>query len=196
MNQAELRRMLRSQRAAIDTPPHVRAAALVEQVLADVVIAGLPRGSWVACYASYRNEPPTQRLLQALNDAGFEVCVPAVHGHTLHWHDVTGEIDDPGAWGVDERGIPRPLTPAVATGAAELMALGVRAIVTPALGLERTGARVGQGGGFYDRLFGHLPRHIDGGPYRLGVTHVGGILPDGTIELQPHDEPVDAAIEA
>ena len=164
--------------------------------MAHPAIAALPPGAFVTCYSSYRDEPPTRLLLQQLCDAGFEVLVPAVHGTNLHWHDVTGEVDDPKAWTRDSYGIPLPTTPEVATSAHELLALGVRVIITPGLGMERAGARIGQGGGFYDRLFAQLPPYSEGGPFRLGVTHVGGVLPDGTIDLLPHDQLVDDVIEA
>lgn len=191
----ELRSQLRAQRAAITTPMEERAHRLADTVMAHPAIVMLEPGAWVTCYSSYRDEPPTKVLLQRLCDAGFEVAVPAVHGENLHWHDVTGEIDDPKAWTRDEYGIPRPTTPEIATSASELMALGIRVVITPGLGMERTGARIGQGGGFYDRFFSHLPRYADGGPFRLGVTHIGGVLPNGTIELAPHDQLVDDVVE-
>lgn len=191
----ELRPRLRAERAAITLPHDERATALADAVLAHPAIAGLKRGDWVTCYSSYRDEPPTRLLLQRLCDAGLEVLVPAVHGSNLHWHDVTGEIDDPKAWTRDSYGIPMPTTPEIATTAHELLALGVRVIITPGLGMERSGARIGQGGGFYDRFFAQLPRHDAGGPYRLGITHLGGVLPDGTIDLLPHDQLVDDVIE-
>lgn len=172
-----------------------RAHRLADEVMAHPAIVMLEPGSWVTCYSSYRDEPPTNVLLQRLCDAGFEVAVPAVHAQNLHWHDVTGEIDDPRAWTRDEYGIPRPTTPEIATSASELMALGVRVVIAPGLGMERSGARIGQGGGFYDRFFAHLPRYVDGGPFRLGITHIGGMLPDGTIELAPHDQLIDDVIE-
>lgn len=167
---------------------------LADAVMAHPAITGLAAGSWVTCYSSYQDEPPTRVLLQRLCDAGFEVLVPAVHGVNLHWHDVTGEVDDPKAWTRDSYGIPMPTTPEVATTAHELLALGVRVIITPGLGMERSGARIGQGGGFYDRFFSQMPRHPEG-PFRLGVTHFGGLLPNGTIDLLPHDQPIDDVIE-
>lgn len=187
--------MLRAQRAAISMSMMEREQLLADCVMAHPVVVMLEPGSWVTCYSSYRDEPPTRLLLQRLCDAGLEVAVPAVHGDNLHWHDVTGEVDDPKAWIRDEYGIPRPTTPAIATSAHELLALGVRVVITPGLGMERSGARIGQGGGYYDRFFGDMPRYSDGGPFRLGITHFGGLLPDGSIELAPHDQLVDDVIE-
>ena len=191
----ELRPRLRADRASITMPRNERAVRLADAVMAHPAIATLARGSWVTCYASYRDEPPTRVLLQRLSDAGLEVLVPAVHGDNLHWHDITGEVDDPRAWTRDSYGIPIPTTPEVATSPDELLALKVAVVITPGLGMERSGARIGQGGGFYDRLFAHLPRFADGGPFRLGVTHIGGLLPDGSIATAAHDEPVDDVIE-
>ena len=195
MTNPELRTRLRAERAAITTPMHERAQRLADSVLAHPAMTSLPAGAWVTCYSSYRDEPPTRVLLQRLSDAGFHVIVPAVRGPHLHWHDITGEVDDPSAWTEDSYGIPCPATPEVATSPAELLALGVRVILTPGLGMEKGGARIGQGGGYYDRFFAEVPRFADGGPYRLGITHLGGLLPDGTIEVRSWDQPVDDVIE-
>ena len=191
----ELRPGLRAQRAGIAVAHDQRSAQLADTVLSHRAISRLEPGDWVTCYSSYRDEPPTRELLRRLCAKGLAVLVPAVHGENLHWHDVTGEVDDPAAWTRDSYGIPRPRTPEVATTAHELLALGVRVIITPGLGMERSGARIGQGGGFYDRFFAQWPRYADGGPFRLGITHFGGILVDGTIDLLPHDEPIDDALE-
>ncbi len=191
----ELRPRLRAERAAISVPHDERARSLADAVMSHPAITATPVGSWLTCYSSYRDEPPTRLLLQRLCDAGFKVLVPAVVGEHLHWHDVTGEVDDPKAWTLDSYGIPRPTTPEIATSPGELLAMGVRVIITPGLGMERSGARIGQGGGYYDRFFEHVPRHAEGGPFRLGITHLGGLLPDGTIELKPHDQLVDDVIE-
>ena len=191
----ELRPILRAQRAAISMDYDERSLRLADAVMAHPIIAATPIGSWVTCYSSYRDEPPTRVLLQRLCDAGYEVLVPAVVGEHLHWHDVTGEVDDPKAWTLDSYGIPRPTTPEIATSPSELLALGVRVIITPGLGMERSGARIGQGGGYYDRFYEHIPRYSAGGPFRLGITHFGGLLPDGTIELKPHDQLIDDVIE-
>lgn len=192
----ELRARLRAERAAVTTPHDARAVALADRVMAHECLRALPHGSWIACYTSYADEPPTRELLRRLCDAGFEVVVPSVHGQNLHWHDVTGEVDDPKVWTRDSLGIPVPHTPEIATSAHELLALGVRVVITPGLGMERSGARIGQGGGYYDRLFAQMPLHRDGGPFRLGLTHPGGLLPDGTIVVAEHDQPLDDVIEA
>ncbi len=194
-NNSALRARLREERAAITTAHDVRSNAIASAVMQHPVVSGLPTGTWISCYTSYRDEPPTRELLRRLSEAGFEVVVPAVHGHNLHWHDITGEVDDPKIWSRDAYGIPVPRTPEIATSAHELLALGVRVIITPGLGMETGGARIGQGGGFYDRLFAQLPRFAEGGPFRLGLTHPGGLLADGTIIMMDHDEPIDDVIE-
>lgn len=191
----ELRTRLRAERAGLRMDHDERSRELAAAVLRHPAIAALTHGDWVTCYSSYRDEPPTRELLRRLCDAGLNVLVPAVHGEHLHWHDVTGEVDDPKAWTRDSYGIPCPTTPEVATSAEEVLAIGVRVIITPGLGMERGGARIGQGGGYYDRFLAHVPRHADGGPFRLGITHVGGVLPDGTIDMREWDQPIDDVIE-
>ena len=183
----ELRATLRAQRAAISMPMVEREQRLADQVMAHPAIVMLEPGAWVTCYSSYRDEPPTRLLLQRLCDAGFEVAVPAVHGENLHWHDVTGEVDDPKAWTRDEYGIPRPTTPEIATSASELLALGVRVVITPGLGMERSGARIGQGGGFYDRTLADVE-----GPIVVALVFEDEMADE--LPTDPHDRGVDVAV--
>lgn len=63
-------------------------------------------------------------------------------------------------------------------------------ILVPALAVGSDGARLGQGGGWYDRTLRHrAPRAL-----LAAVVHDDDVLAPGTIPLDPHDVPVDAVI--
>lgn len=99
----------------------------------------------VACYVSTNVEPPTQAVLEALHDAGKRILLPKL---------------GPGlsrAWGFFEPGTElvrmapgRPPEPQGEAFDNEILA-DVEAMIIPALAISHRGARLGQGGGWYDR---------------------------------------------
>lgn len=63
-----------------------------------------------------------------------------------------------------------------------------QALLVPCVGFGPKGARLGYGGGFYDRTLAALaPR-----PYTVGVGYGHGFIP--WLEPEPHDVPLDAVI--
>ena len=65
----------------------------------------------------------------------------------------------------------------------------VDALLIPALAVDRGGRRLGQGGGWYDRL---LPLRADG--VRVFAMVHDDELVAGPLPTEAHDEPVDAVI--
>ena len=63
-------------------------------------------------------------------------------------------------------------------------------ILVPALAAGLDGARLGQGGGWYDRA---LPHRRSTAPV-VAVVFDDEVLPPGTIPLEPHDAHIDAII--
>ncbi|QOQ38102.1 5-formyltetrahydrofolate cyclo-ligase [Trueperella pecoris] len=99
----------------------------------------------VACYVSVNQEPPTQALLGALHEAGKRILLPKL---------------GPGlsrAWGFFEPGTSlvqmapgRPPEPEGQAFDNDILD-EVEAMIIPALAVSHQGARLGQGGGWYDR---------------------------------------------
>ena len=59
--------------------------------------------------------------------------------------------------------------------------------IVPGLAFAKDGARLGYGGGFYDRFFSAAP-----GAPKIGVAYPFQIVPE--IPLAPHDVPVDSVV--
>lgn len=142
------------------------------RALADVVTAheDLRRAATVTAYVSVGSEPGTGALLETLTTMGKRVILPVVlPGMDLDW----------GTW----RG-PESLVSARYGLLEPVDRLGVEAIATadvvvvPGLAVSRTGDRLGQGGGCYDRALARVP---------VG-TPVVCLLYDGEVGL---DVPVD-----
>ena len=113
------------------------------------------------------------------------MLVPVVvHGsRELAWADA-GEMMP------DSRGIPTPTGARVAGNPQELLGLGLRVVLVPALATDAHGNRLGQGGGYYDRLLAVLPREV----VRIALVGPGELLE--AIPREEHDEPVDRTIVA
>ena len=174
----ELRRRLRSARAA--RPADLQE--LAARQLAGWALAEFA-GGVVAGYASYGSEPGTTSLRAALRATGTTVLLPVIRGEVLAW-----VVDD----GADhprrgERNMPEPAGDIVGVGGAGLLALNCQVVLLPALAVTATGIRLGQGGGFYDRLLADLPRHPPG-PLRVAVVHQDEFLLPGEIPYEPHDQ--------
>ena len=98
-------------------------------------------------------------------------------------------------WGVWEAGqalvMPGrpPAQPAGEALGSEALA-GADLILVPALAGGLDGARLGQGGGWYDRA---LPHRRSTAPV-VAVVFDDEVLPPGTIPLEPHDAHIDAII--
>lgn len=107
----------------------------------------LERGSsCVACYFSLPTEPTTDPLLHLLWAAGIEVLTPRVRGTALEWvRSDSASNYTSGSFGIREvaGGEPVPLA-------------AVDLVIMPAFAVSTTGARLGQGGGFYDRALAQL----------------------------------------
>jgi 5-formyltetrahydrofolate cyclo-ligase len=176
-----LRARIRARREA--RSPEERAAA--SAALATALLRGLAGVRTLAAFAPDPTEPGAGRLPAAFTQLRSRVLLPVVpaEGRELTWAVDTGRLA-PGRFGLLESVGPR-LGP-TAIGAAEV-------VVVPALAVDRTGVRLGRGGGYYDRALVHarpdavlvtvvfddervdrLPREVHDRPVRAVVTPSGG----------------------
>lgn len=188
-----LRRQLRAARAARTAADREQvASALAVRVgtvpeVAALVAAG---GGVVAAYASLGDEPGTGALRSLLALSGVRVLLPVIRDD--------GGLD----WGWDSDdlvprahrlAIPEPVADAaLGTGASGLAAAACTVVLVPALAVGLDGYRLGQGGGYYDRLLADVPAHADGGPLRVAVVHDDEVL--DAVPHDPHDRAVDAVL--
>ena len=165
-----LRRRLRATRRhrLPERDVEAEARALADRVTALVEERTQGRVCRVAAYESHPTEPPTHLLVDRLTAAGYEVVV----GVTLPDLDLDWRV----------------------TGTPTTLGLNAihdaRVIVAPALAVDRTGNRLGQGGGSYDRALAR--RHSDA--LIVVLLHDDELLPADAVPVDAHDIAVDIVV--
>jgi len=177
---ASIRRQ-RQQRAERRLQEH--AAALCEQVLRfePVKVAGC-----VSVYASRPHEPGTLPLIEALHARGVRVLIPLLGDGLQRGWGVYG-----GAADLIERAPGRPPEPSTAFLPAQTLN-DADVVIVPALAVDSSGTRLGQGGGWYDRA---LVDVRDGVPI-IALTFAGEVRDAGLEPLprEAHDVRINGVI--
>jgi len=154
VDKATVRRVALARRAQIDAATRVDAG----ERLAAALLPLLMGARRVAAYVAMSDEPPTAILLAARSDVLLPVLLPG------------GDLD----WRVGER---RATSGVDAIGDCDL-------VLVPAVAVDRTGVRLGRGGGSYDRALSRA----------VGLT-IALLYDDELVDrlpCEPHDRAVDA----
>ncbi|WP_227492699.1 5-formyltetrahydrofolate cyclo-ligase [Brevibacterium sp. CFH 10365] len=132
------------------TSPADAVAAAAWNVIREVPVRSL------LAYAALPGEPDLDPALDRFLAVGGTVYLPVVTkvGEPLMFGKVTGPMAGLKPWG--RWGIREPARDGTLLTAAQLLSptVGLDLIFVPALGFGADGARLGNGGGFYDRTFG------------------------------------------
>ncbi|GAA1860251.1 5-formyltetrahydrofolate cyclo-ligase [Myceligenerans crystallogenes] len=144
----ELRRAIRAARN--NRPAKQRATAA--SAIADVVsaIPEVAEAGVVGLYTSRDTEPGTGELMRQLAGRGARVLLPVLGaGLARDWADYTGTDD------LLVRAPGRPPEPGGPTLGQDALKLA-DVVIAPALAVDSAGVRLGQGGGWYDRVLTHV----------------------------------------
>lgn len=181
LDKAAFRTRVRAARSAAMTDDSFasNAAKLAESAL--TWLKTFDDGKAAVCaYISTGAEPPTTGLLKALAESGRSVYVPVCEpGHQLSW--VLWHEEVPMA-----RSLLAPVLEPVGQRHAFEELGQVAALFIPALAVDLSGTRLGQGGGYYDRFLALRARKV------AAVVYEHEVLPAGRL---PHDD-LDMAIAA
>ncbi|ACZ31827.1 5-formyltetrahydrofolate cyclo-ligase [Xylanimonas cellulosilytica DSM 15894] len=178
----ELRRAIRARRAARTPRQRADAATAFADVLQTV--PEVRDAATVAFYAARSTEPGTHVLLERLAAHGARVLLPVLgSGLARDWAEYAAGEE------MRERAPGRPPEPGgPALGAGAVAEADV--VIVPALAVDTAGRRLGQGGGWYDRVLTLVPD---------GVTTIAMVFPDEVYDAderplptQAHDLPVQA----
>lgn len=177
----EFRSLLRAARQARSPRRRAEAADALEDVVE--TIPALADARCVAVYSARPTEPDTGPLLDALAARGVEVLLPVLGaGLQREWARYAGRHD------LLQRAPGRPPEPSTPSLGADAIA-EADVIVAPALAVDTSGTRLGQGGGWYDRALAHA---------RPGCPVVALVFAEELYDAdvrplprEPHDRTVD-----
>jgi len=173
---ARLRRRLRALRRDL-----ARDRDTASERAAELAPLGLwPAARNVAGYLAAPVEIDPAPLLCRLAAAGARILLPVVtaRGAPLAFREAGARE----SLVADFAGLPAP-PPSAATGVPGLL-------ITPLLAFDRSGGRLGQGGGFYDRTLRDLRRR--GEVFAVGLAFAGQEVDQAP--MGPDDEPLDAVL--
>lgn len=169
-----LRARLREARDSIPEGDRVAAAARI----ADRLPRALDGASNVMIFMSFGSEVPTDGICQRLASTGHRLSVPHIEtGELVPVEYTPGEVVAEAVWRIREPAELRAVDPTE-----------IDAVVTPGLGFDRSGYRIGYGGGFYDRLL----RRCRKDALRIGIGFQIQVIPE-----VPHgdkDEPLQLVL--
>lgn len=198
-NKAALRSRLRDARSGLDSSTRQLAGSQLATTVLDwlstpamslmsdgghgSMVGGSERAKTICAYLSVGSEPPTGELLADLSSAGHEVFVPVCQsGFQLAWARWI-----PG--GALQRSPLAPVMEPVGPRFSFAQLGQVQAVLVPALAVDASGTRLGQGGGYYDRFLAGI------GQGRVAaVVYDQEFLAAGELPHGPLDVPVGYAV--
>ena len=136
----------------------------------------IAEASTIASYVSYEFEPSTVEINEAFLRSGKVVLLPRINGDQLEWVRWDG---DPANL-LTKKKISEPVGPALTD------LTQIQAVVVPALRIDQSGFRLGQGGGYYDRALAHM------NAWKIGLVYAGELSSE-VLPHETHDVPLDAA---
>ena len=137
------------------------------------------RAATVAAYVSVSSEPGTGPLLDLLRESGKRVVLPLLQPDgDLDW----ASYDGPGTLHTARRGLLEPSGP----GLGRDTLATADAVLVPGLAVDRSGNRLGRGGGSYDRALARVPV----GTFVCVLLHSEEVL--DAVPCDTHDRRVNA----
>jgi 5-formyltetrahydrofolate cyclo-ligase len=166
----------RSRRSLLEVSEAARAIA--EQVVGTPEVR---RAATVAAYVSVGTEPGTGPLLEELRELGRRVILPVLlPDNDVDW----GVYEGPGELVRAGRGLLEPAGRRLGVDAVATADV----VLTPGLAVDRTGMRLGRGGGSYDRVLGRVPV----GTFTCTLLYAGELLDE--VPAESHDRRVTAVV--
>lgn len=179
-----LRKAIRAERERLGTKARASAAEGFARLVTDLPAVRAARV--VAAYAHRPSEPSTGPLLARLSASGVRVLLPALGpglGRDWAWYTTPEALQSRSPGRPPEPDGPH--LPGDTVGQADV-------VVVPALAVDTSGARLGQGGGWYDRVLADVRPGVP----VLALVHAHEVY-DAAVRPLPredHDRRVDAVV--
>lgn len=134
-------------------------------------------------YVSYNQEVDTVGIIKHILEDKKRVAVPKVIDDTMEFHEITNlEQLSEGAFGILEPVVNKPVSENPEWASSNLM-------IVPGLAFDKSGNRIGYGGGYYDRYIHKYPDRIG---LKIAFAYDFQVLEH--IEIESFDEKIDGII--
>jgi 5-formyltetrahydrofolate cyclo-ligase len=173
---AALRYRLLAQRKSL--PPSTRQAAAAAIHVTLLSLVRRVRPSTIAGYVPVGAEPGGPELPSVLATTAPVLLPVLLPDGDLDWAPYDGSLT------AGPRGLLEPPGPRLGVDAVQTAGL----VVVPALAVDRSGMRLGRGGGSYDRVLDRLATDV----LTVALLNDGELL--DAVPTEPHDRPVRAVI--
>lgn len=188
-DKAALRRSFRRQRRALSQALQLQHAQRVARIVSTSGL--LLRGGPLAAYVATAGELDPQPLLTQARMQQRTIALPAItwsaqgaHGELIFFRAERDAEFVVGRFGIRE--------PALAARPVPADSIGL--LCLPLVAYDRQGTRLGQGGGYYDRLLARWARHpANPGPLRVGLAHRCQRSTQ-TLPREDWDQPLDLVV--
>ncbi len=136
-------------------------------------------------YASCKSEVETKEIIRGALRMGKRVAVPKVTGAEMDFYEITSwEELFPGYQGILE-----PQT----DGKEPVLPVDSDVMLLPGVAFDRSGGRIGYGGGYYDRYWNRINSTYGSKPYLMALAFVCQICP-GKIPAEEHDKKMNCIL--
>lgn len=176
----ELRQTLRAARRAHVAALPAAIRGLVFHRPPAPLLAMIPEGAVVGLYAAHAHEAPTAAYARFLFERGHELALPrfATKGAVMEFARFADPFEESDLE-VGPFGLLQPQS--------EAAILQPQVVLVPLVGFTADGARLGQGGGHYDRWLAANPQAI-----AIGLAWDCQLI--DALPVEPHDHPLAAVV--
>lgn len=159
-----------------------KSASIIQKVLA---LAKVKQAKYVLCYADYKSEVITKKLMKDFLEMGKELYLPKVSGEEMDFYRITtlDELEE------GYKGIPEPSVKCKEIFTKERFMENEENVVMllPGAAFSEKGGRIGYGKGYYDRYLMRIPCKE-----RIALCYECQIVEE--IPVDKHDIPVTAIV--
>lgn len=182
-SQDHWRTTLRRERAKL---PKEALATAAQSLLAQFnALSDRPKtGQKVSGYIAIRGEMDVMPILQQLHQIGCHVYLPILEGENMYFAPWHPDIE------IEKKGM--GLLEPVHDLNERIEGAELDWVLSPLVGFDAQGNRIGQGGGFYDRTFAFKQKSPEQSPKLIGIAHELQHLE--AIESNPWDVRLDAIL--
>lgn len=159
-----------------------KSMAVMQNILS---LSQIQTAEYILCYASYKSEVKTGKLMEEFIKRGKQIYLPRVSGEEMDFYHISSPMDLTEGY----KGIPEPSIRCTDVFTKEIWNENKEHVVMliPGAAFSETGARIGYGKGYYDRYLERIPCKE-----RIALCYEMQIVKD--IPVDEHDIPVSVIV--